>query len=105
MWLCRARNSEPTKKKLKQVLDRLIVAHRTMSMHTRAIAGLTIHFVFFRKDFDSLSYIWTYCTIMVLYRSRNVRTRRSKMIVDRSFYWISLYVVRVPKYISYSLFY
>ena len=49
MWLCRARNSESTKKILKQVLDRLIVAHRTMSMHTRAIAGLTKHYVFLEK--------------------------------------------------------
>ena len=43
--LYRARNSEPTKKILKRVLDRLIVAHRTMSMHTPPIAGLTIHYV------------------------------------------------------------
>ena len=37
------------KKILKQVLDRLIMAHRTMSMHTRAIAGLTIHYVFLER--------------------------------------------------------
>ena len=34
---------------------------------------------------------------MVLYRSRNVRTRSTKIIVDISFYCISLYVVRVHK--------
>ena len=42
---------------------------------------------------------------MVLYRSRNVRTRSTIIIVGIIFYCISLYVVRVPKYISYSLFY
>ena len=47
--LCRARNSDPTKKILKRVLDRLIVAHRTMSMHTPSIAGLTIHYVFLER--------------------------------------------------------
>ena len=103
--LCRARNSEPTKKNLKRVLDRLIVAHRTMSMHTPPIGWLDNTLCLFRKDFDSLSYISTYCTTMVLYRSRNVRTRSTIIIVGIIFYCISLYVVRVPKYISYSLFY
>ena len=42
---------------------------------------------------------------MVLYRSRNVRTRSTIIIVGIIFYCISLYVVRVPKNISYSLFY
>ena len=42
---------------------------------------------------------------MVLYRSRNVRTRSTRIIVGIIFYCISLYVVRVPKNISYSLFY
>ena len=37
------------KKILKRVLDRLIVAHRTMSMHTPAIAGLAIHYVFLER--------------------------------------------------------
>ena len=37
------------KKMLKQVLGRLIVAHRMMSMHTPAVAGLTIHCVFLER--------------------------------------------------------
>ena len=40
---------------------------------------------------------------MVLYRSRNVRTRCTKIIVDRSFYCISLYVVPTQIYVLFFI--
>ena len=35
--------------KNKNLTDRLIVAHRTMSMHTPAVAGLTIHCIILER--------------------------------------------------------
>ena len=37
------------KKNTQTISDRLIVAHRTIPMHTPAIAGLTIHYVFLER--------------------------------------------------------
>ena len=52
-WVVSCEKLRADKKILKRVLDRLIVAHRTMSMHTPPIAGLTIHYVFLERTWTA----------------------------------------------------